>query len=74
MESHPYSHFHFPKEKDIRYGKGFITYTDCPKVISGLSASISFEIVNYYYYYYYYLYRAFPMRPKALTIKLKNKL
>ena len=27
---------------------------------------------RYCYYYYYYLYRAFPIRPKALTIKLKS--
>ena len=30
------------------------------------------DMIAYFYYYYYYLYRAFPMRPKALTIKLKN--
>ena len=38
-----------------------------PKFLSLLN-NIIIIIINYYYY----LYRAFPIRPKALTIKFKN--
>ena len=45
------------------------------RIIAWMNLLVRTNIVNYphsscyyYYYYYYYLYRAFPIRPKALTV------